>query len=55
MTGQAAHQLRKAVEVDVTAELQELREADTKPSPLMLLEGDAEAKPLDGLFDGGEE
>ena len=55
MTGQAAHQLRKAVEVDITAELQELREADTKPSPLMLLEGEADVEPLDGLFDGGEE
>ena len=60
MTGQAAHQLRKAVEVDIEAELRDMREArePTPPPPLTLLEGDSDSdpEPMPGLFaDGGEE
>jgi len=56
MTGQAAHQLRKAIEIDVEAELREIREkAEARPAPLILLDGD-DSEPLDGLFaEGGEE
>ena len=60
MTGQAAHQLRKAGEGDIEAELRDMREARerTPPPPLTLLEGDSDSdpEPMPGLFaDGGEE